>query len=537
MILIYRRAVEFVLIVLVGLFLCSLVFDNSNFMTESSNADTLVLTSFVWDVRSHDYAWANFRLPRIPSLFPDLALYGTFHLLIGDYRWAIFGYAIAQFLGFIFAAGWLISLATGVRLAGTAGLLTLLLTLVILVDLHFPPIVHHFEIFLLVMHFGAFLMSLAAVGLTILLIERWRFSWAVLLGSSCFFAFLSDKIFAFDFAFPLIATLITSLWLRITSPQRVTAVLAAVAVGIGSATFVDRYLIREADLSVEQVWSHAALFLAQTPRYLGTVAVAATSTLFLPVLLFIAAPLLAKRARSRQGKFRRRPLEFSAETGDFRAFAFLWIFAAFAMTAVIALGAAVFVISPQSYRYLTAPLFWPIIFSAITILRFVRSDFISCGPLTLAITIIAIAAGPGIHFVPAFVEWRHPLAACILEQGRAFGLRAGLSDYWLSRPVTISTNWTIQVDQIDWTGRPFVWQNNPLWYLRSFSAPEQPPEYNFIITDKLDLEAIRHRFGTADRITRCDEWTIWIYQDTTALWQSLVRGWDRLPSLMIRERK
>jgi hypothetical protein len=541
MILVLRHpAIEFGLIVLVALVLCSLVFNNPNFTGEWTNADTLVLTSFVWDVRHHDYAWTGFRLPRIPSLFPDLAVYSAFQLLIGDYRWAIFGYAIAQFLAFIFAAGWLISLATDVRLAKTAGLLTLLLTLVIVVDLHFPPIVAHFEIFLLVMHFGAFLMSLIAVGLAILLIERWRLSSGVLLGACCCAAFLSDKIFAFDLAIPLAGALIVSLQVRITSLQRATAILSAVAVGMGSATFVDRYLIREADLAIAQVLSHAAQFLEQTPHYLGTVAVAAIGSLLLPVILFIAAPLLVRWERTRQEKFRapRRRLDFAAEASDFRAFAFLWIFMAFAMAAVIALGAAVFVIAPQSYRYLTVPLFWPIIFSAITILRLARSDStISYSLLTLLIAMMATLAAPGIRVVPAFARWGHPLAACIVEHKNAFGLRAGLSDYWLSRPVTISTNWTIQVDQIDFAGTPFVWQNDPFWYLRSFSTPGQPPEYNFIVTDRLDLEAIRQRYGDPDRITRCDVWTIWVYRDTTGLWRNLVRGWDRLPLLMKSEGK
>ena len=146
--------------------------------------------------------------------------------------------------------------------------------------------------------------------------------------------------------------MITSLWLRITLPQRVTAVLAAVAVGIGSATFVDRYLIREAYLSVEQVWSQVALFLALTPRYLGTVAVAATSTLIPTSPVIHRSPVAGEAGKEQAGEIPAAPMEFSAETGDFRAFAFLWIFAAFAMTAVIALGAAVFVISPLSYRYL-----------------------------------------------------------------------------------------------------------------------------------------------------------------------------------------
>src|SRR5262249_17855963 len=134
-----------------------------------------------------------------------------------------------------------------------------------------------------------------------------------------------------------------------------------------------------------------------------------------------------------------------------------------------------------------------------------------------------------------FASWRHPLAVCILENMKAFQLRAGLSDYWLSRPVTISTNWTIQVDQIDLAGRPFVWENDPMWYLRSFSAPGQAPKYNFIITDRLDLDAIRHRFGEPDLIESCDRWTIWIYDDAGVLWRNLMRGWDRLPFLTTRE--
>jgi hypothetical protein len=533
MLLVRIRVVELALIVLVALLLCSIVFNNPEFTREWTNADSLVLTSFVWDVRNHDYAWSGFHLPRIPSVFPDLTIYFLLDQLLGDYHWAIFGYAVAQFLGFILAAAWLIRLATAARLSQAVGVLALLFTLVVSVDLHFSPLVRHFDTFLLVTHFSAFLLSLVAIGLATLLVDKWR-SWrALLLGLCCFMAFLSDKIFAFDFAFPLAATLLVSMWLRLTSAGRSTAILSAVAIGMACATFVDRYLVREPDIPVEEVWSHAVQFATQTPRYLLDVPVAATVSFLLPFAVSLVTPFLFMRQGTNQEKILRggRALDFADEGRAFRRLVFLWVFMIFALAAVVTLGASVFVIAPQSYRYLTAVLFWPIIFSAIASLRFARVEWVPLhGTLILAIAIMAITS-PGTLGARAFASWRHPLVICISENMKAFQLRAGLSDYWLSRPVTISTNWTIQVDQIDFAGRPFVWENDPIWYLRSFSAPEEAPKYNFIIIDRLDVEAIRHRFGEPDRIESCDRWTIWIYHDAGALWRNLVRGWDHLPFL------
>jgi hypothetical protein len=529
--LVRSRLVELALIFLVALLLCSLVFNNPEFTREWTNADSLVLTSFVWDVRNHDYAWSGFHLPRIPSVFPDLVVYFLLDQLLGDYRWAIFGYAVAQFVGFIFAGAWLIRLATAARLSQAVGVLALLVTLVISVDLHFSPIVRHFDIFLLVTHFSAFLLSLVAIGLTTLLIEKWRSWWALLLGLCCFIAFLSDKIFAFDFAFPLAAALLVSILLRLTSAARSTAILSVVAIGVTCATFVDKYLVRESDIPVEEVWSHAVQFVTQTHRYLSDVPVAATLSFLLPFAVSLVTPFLLVRQGTDQEKMLRggRVPDIADQGRAFRRLVFLWVFMIFALAALVMLGAAVFVTAPQSYRYLTVVLFWPIIFSAIAILWFARLEWMPPhGTLILALAIMATTSSGSLG-ARAFASWRHPLAICILENREAFQLHAGLSDYWLSRPVTISTNWTIQVDQIDFAGRPFVWENDPMWYLRSFSAPEQAPEYNFIITDRLDIDAIRHRFGEPDRIEPCDRWTIWIYHDAGALWRNLVRGWDPLP--------
>jgi hypothetical protein len=519
---------------LVAILLCSLVFDNQWFTPEWTNADTLVLTSFVWDVRNHDYAWSGFHLPRIPSLFPDLTFYSLLDQLLGDYRWAIFGYAVAQFLGFIFAGGWLIRLATEVPFRKSVGVLALLSTLVILVNLHFSPLVRYFDVFLLVMHFGAFLMSLVAIGLTVLLIEKWKSYCAVLLVLCCFIAFLSDKIFAFDFALPLAASLLISIWLRLTSGWRAMAILSIVAVGLSCATFVDGYLVREVDLPVEDVVSHAAQFIKQTPRYLLAVPVAATVSLLLPLAISLATPLLVIRQRMIQAKLASAwsLMDFAEQGSAFRALTFLWIFMVFAMAATLILGAAIFVSAPPSYRYITVILFWPIIFSAIVTLRYTRIELIpSAGTLLLTILMMAITT-PHSLGARVFAFWRHPLGMCILENSEAFGLRAGLSAYWFSRPVTISTDWTVQVDQIDFAGMPFVWENDPFWYVRSFSAPWRSPEYNFIITDELDINAIRNRFGEPDRIERCDRWTIWIYHDAGAVWHNLVRGYETPRPLM-----
>jgi hypothetical protein len=155
-----KHGSEYLAATIATFLLCSVIWSRTNFLPHVFNADVLLPSSYIWDALIHNYAWREFQLPRIPSFFPDLILYGILHVFLGDYRLAIFGYSILQCLGFIFAGGWIISAATNIRVIVASSLMLLLVSVVLIVDTHFREIYHHFSVFTLVEHFGSFILSL-----------------------------------------------------------------------------------------------------------------------------------------------------------------------------------------------------------------------------------------------------------------------------------------------------------------------------------------------------------------------------------------
>jgi hypothetical protein len=452
-------------------------------------------------------AWA--RCLEVPTaahsqLFPDLVVYGTLDAVLGDFRAAIFGYSVFQCIAIAFAGGLVISQVVNTRLVHAAALLLTLIEAVIVVDLWSGPIGAHFEIFAPVNHFGAFLMSLISLALVISLLESWVASFAVFLTVCCFLAFLSNRIFMFEFVLPLAAALLVLLWTGRVSRSCATALALCTVIGVVAAAGVDLLLTRQPDVPIEHPLSHVMKFVDAAPGYLHSVWLPAIVSLSVPYLIFMCYPFLKSSWSVAQGSDRRR--------SDTPA-VFVWCFAAAAISGVLVLTAVLYV-DFGSYRYLTAALFWPLIFVAIAAMQLGGRYVIGigwCALLGLGAAFLARAHDR--NFVPGTATWRDALATCLLEQRESLGLKAGLADYWLSRPATIGTNWSMQIDQITGDGIPYIWGNNPRFYLKSIQNPKQAPDYNFIVVDKLDSAALLRKFGSPARTAPCGPYTVWVYAE------------------------
>ena len=482
--------------------LCLAAYDDGRVIARVFNSDALLPTSFIWNVLHGPDPW-QFQLPGIPSLVPDLLVYGALDALLGDFRAAIFLYSVFQCVAFAAAAGWVIARAAGTRWLQGMALSLVVIEAVILVDLRSEAIIAHFGLFTPVEHFGAFLMSLAAAALTMSLLESWRRSAAALLMLVCGLAFLSDRIFMFEFVLPLGAALLVLCRFGRADRARAVALLVPTAIGVAAAAGADLFLNREAGPPIG-LWSSAMNFLTATPSYLRSVQRSAIVSLSLPYLVFAAYPLM-------------RLLWPAASAGatdrSDRAAMFFWSFAATAIAGSFALEALLYV-DQFSYRYLIPALFWPLIFVAVAALRFggrFAVRFTWCAAMGLAVA-LAVPAYEG-HFEPGSATWRDPLATCLLDQREALGLKDGLAEYWLARPATIGTDWGMQIDQINGDGTPFYWGNNPQSYRRSNRIPAQAPDYNFIVIDTLDPAALLRKFGHPARIAPCGSYTLWIYAE------------------------
>jgi len=490
--------------------LCFVAYDAPTVIDRVFNSDILLPTSLIWNLWHGPDVW-RFQLPRIPSIFPDLVAYATLDAVLGDFRATIFGYSVFQCIAFAGAAGVVARQVTGAPLVHAAAVLLVLIEAVILIDLRSPPILAHFEIFTPVEHFGAFLMSLVAVALAISLLECWRRSLAALLTIACFVAFLSNRIFMFDFVLPFGVALLVLLRSGRVDRTRATALAWRTAIGVVAAAGADLLLTRQPNLTVDQPWSHVMNFIAETPGYLHAVQLSAVASVGVPCLVFACFPFMNSSWSAAPGAARNR--------ADGSA-AFLWSFAAAAIVGTVALGAALYV-SAFSYRYLTAALFWPLIFVAIVALR--RGGRIVIGIAWCAL--LALGAAFAVearerNFVPGTATWRDALATCLLEQRDRLGLKAGLAQYWLARPATVGTGWTMQIDPIVSEGIPFTWGNNPRSYLKSNQNPARPPDYNFIVADNLDAAKLLQKFGAPARTAPCGPYTLWLYAES--LWPILL---------------
>jgi hypothetical protein len=152
----------------------------------------------------------------------------------------------------------------------------------------------------------------------------------------------------------------------------------------------------------------------------------------------------------------------------------------------------------------------------------VRSSAIPAGLSGVTVVLGYAYFSPGPH-TPALLALHHPLEACLLEGQPSAGLKAGLGDYWHARYVEASSDWRLQIDQVEPDGSGMWWSNDRFWYTHDVHDGARPPDYNYIIMPGLDERAIKAHYGAPDRTLDCGGSAIWIYDDAAAVRRALVR--------------
>jgi hypothetical protein len=491
------------------------------------NADLLLPVSLIWDLRHHDYAWLGFQLPRVPSLVPDLLLYAAADLATGSYRWALFIYGYLQFMGFVCVGGWLARLLTGAGPLSAMAAMQAVATILVLLNLMLPDGTSHaFGIFMPCLHFGPMLTALVGSALACRLLQRWRTGDAVLLLAASTAAVASDRLLIVAFIAPAILAAAVSFVVAGAAVRRVGAAIGVMLASLPLARLVDHAVNRQPDLAIDP-WlalDRVHRFLRGSLAYAEGHATAVVASVAVPLVVFLLYPLIA-RASGTKGD-QRAPL-FGLGRRD-AAEVFLWVNAGAAVAAVAAATALLLYENDGSYRYVAPVLTWPIIFTAAAALAGGRAERAGhAGRIALAasLPVFVVAIATGGSALPGPVTWRLPLADCLLGERDRLGLKAGLSEYWISRPLMIASGWSLQVNQVTGDGSPYVWGNDPFWFVRSFADPAHPPAYNFIVMKALDSAAIRARFGSPSRVETCPgEEEVWIYEDSDRLYHRLVAG-------------
>jgi hypothetical protein len=479
------------------------------FANHATSSDALLPISFAWNLLHQSGSLAGFQLPRIPSVFPDLVALVSLDVLTGEnWRWAMLAYSILQA-----AATTLLASAVIARLAKSSwseaalawiGVLAVVVVVSNLAVLDLPAL------YLPVEHFSTFLLSLFALWLVLRYVDDGRMSTLSLLFVSISVAELSSEKFLVDFTIPAMIATAALACLRVLPLLRATAIAACSLAGMIAGRLADHLLLRQPDMAMTHIAEHARTFLAEFPGYFRERPLICLVCLVLPQIIAIAAA-----AKWLLHRFDGRRLTISRADMPIAYIGCVGILAWWGAEAAL----VIVYVDVGSFRYLAPAMFWPLIFSAAVLVEVARSHLkmLSLVPLATVATLLCARFGLS-GLAPPILDWQHPLAACLQRAD----LRQGLADYWNSRSPTVSSGWTIQIDQITSDGHVYFWGNNKQWYDRSFADPKLAPDYNFIVTTRLNVDALRARFGEPQSHLHCGDDDVWIYADGRKLHDLLV---------------
>jgi hypothetical protein len=492
--------------VIIGLFANSA----PDFASHATSSDALLPISFAWNLLHQSGTIGGFQLPRIPSIFPDLVMLVSFDDLMGEnWRWTMLAYSLVQATAMTLMASAVIARLARASLSDAAlAFVTVLAVVVVVSDL---AVLDLSALYLPVEHFSTFLLSLFCLWLILRYLDDGRISTLSSLCLTIGMAELSSQKFLVDFTIPAMVATAALACLRLLPFLRSLAIGGASLIGMVVGRLADHLLLRQTDVALTEIGSHVRKYLVEVPTYLLERPVITLVCLVIPQLiaLIAAASWLGHRYDGRWFKLPAAdiPIAYIGSVGMLA-----WWGAEAALVIVY--------VDVGSFRYLAPALFWPLIISAAVLVHLARPYLrtLSLIQLGAIAALLCVRFGPA-GFVPPLLDWKHPLATC-LERAQ---LRQGLADYWNSRSATASSGWTIQIDQITSDAQVYFWGNNKQWYDHSFADPTRAPDYNFIVTTRLDVDKLRARFGEPQSHLRCGDDDVWIYPDGRRLHDLLVK--------------
>ncbi len=492
-------------VVLIGCGLLSLFFwDRPDFLIGS---DTLLPAAFFWDVLHHGYAWSGFQQARVPSLFPDLLIYGIAQVVTGSWRVAMAIWVVVVVVWLVAVASWISARVTqSGRQVATLAVLLLVMLVMTAAALPYPWLASGADIggsgqfpvvliLLPVAHGGPFLLGLTAAAVASRALERPGAFITVGLALLSCAAAGSDLLYVNSVLIPLTAALAGGLWVGTVTTRTAVRLLAAAWAGSALGWLWAQMLTRQ-PLPLQTAraieWN-IVRFLTHFGHQPGMIIVWGS----LPLLL--ASDVRRRGLRGWVGNF--------------------W--SVFAATS--ALGSLVPVVlfydDVSSYRYALAFLWWTVILAAAALVRLSR-QWPALLRLPVAIMIVALALvdlTAGLH-VPRLFRWDSPLASCLQNAG----LRAGFAEFWTAAPTSAASDWKLQVLPITQTGAAYYWGNDRFWYTHDIHDGSRRPPYRFIVMDDLSAGHVTAAYGQSDRVMMCGSTVVWVYDDPDQLYHHLV---------------
>ncbi len=466
-----------------SLFATAAVAYHPGFVEYTTSSDQLTIPSIWWDVVEGSWTHlGGWQFSRAPYLFPDLLIYGAAKAILGDIRLAIFAACMLMLLASVVISGLILNRLSGVQPSqGALATLTVLVTLTCAALLgewadpdsraFFRLSMYNYEF---CSHYTAFVMALLCAVLAHDYCRDRGVGQILALAVLIMLMTVSNFIFVLYFVVPMTIVLAAAVLLRpdLRAPalHLIAIHLLALALGMALMAQINRQPLPTYKMHVDNVTNGLTALLHLMPP--GDPIVFAVFWLPLTVLGVYGAWALRHRHKA------------SGRTG----------IAGFLVLAVLAnLAFAALYIAREDdvlLRYLAMTTTAPLLIVALGLVR-------ACGAraghwLALAATVLpaamygAGAASSG-NLVPTLVRWSpseaEDLAGCVAR----YQLKAGLAGYYLARRLMAASGWAVQINQLE-PDRPvlYYWGNNRNWFAHDTRHPERAPEYNFVITNRVD---------------------------------------------------
>lgn len=113
--------------------------------------------------------------------------------------------------------------------------------------------------------------------------------------------------------------------------------------------------------------------------------------------------------------------------------------------------------------------------------------------------------------------------ACIIEKAKNNGVRFGIGNYWIARPVVLYSQSAILLYPVETYMKNLAdleiayFNSNPSHFVENISKNYFPQFEFFVVHSQYDKKESINRFGKPDKIENCMEMEVWIYQKNKKL--------------------
>ncbi len=453
-------------------------------------SDLLYLPALYKDVVEQNGLFANWILTPAPYYFPDMPLYIISHFLTGN-----FYYAIA--LVFTLHSLLLVYIIYKLYALFFAKSFSLALAAVMFALIHIYPTVTSNFMFVGTIHYGEFLIGMYVLYFALLVLNSKSFEpiYLLVLLVLIILTTASDASFKLHFVAPIAAS-VAILWaIKRVSLTQILSILTVSLVSLWAANLIqpsfpmdEKLITGNNALTLIQILS-----IASKDHTLGVL-------IGIFVLLSSFALLLLKK---RLTFFYER---YSAAT----LLMFLSLFMLLMSAGII----VVLALAPIAIatRYMI-PLFEiPVLLAPIYLGFFIFFDnrkiakYLLVFVTIMMLVLVLIQARERLHHAKLNFEYYPPLTQCVDRFVEETGARSGISTYWYTKPIYLTSKHPIAIAQMNYDLSPNRVISTSSWIRERY-------DFALIVNGDIDRGKIIRLNGNPDKIFTCEQGEILYYKN------------------------